>query len=499
MRVLLQAIAAMLVLVSLASFLISSTPPAPKPHPAFPGPNATKKMSPPVHVAQPGQKFGEPIAINSPDDDARPEEEIVNGSGEFPLFSPEYSKPHAHIIFSTDCSSYQNWQSEFLAWSAVRVGHQGPVTRIASNCDDDEKAKLQARYEDLDVGGLRVHFADQSALMGNNNYYKYFNKPSGLLHWLKNDARLHGNEVIALLDPDMILMKPFQAHISPERDFTRTIENGIYTPDDAPRRTVDGRPVGAAYGLGAKWLEFKRDYICGPGSPCVSDWDDAGPKTKEAVAKFAVGPPYMATRNDFVKISHYWTDFCPKLYEEFATLLTEMYAYCLAAAHLQLPHFTVTNWMVSEPDMETREAWPEVEEIIDSEDFVCDESILTIHERHPQSPNILHYCQRYVIAQDQIWSKHRIPHDIFSCEAPMLRPPPSNALDFTPGLDADSRPLSTRLFRRNTFMTCYATYAMNDALTRFKKANCGDEANYEQVYLPLRHGADCRGDPNCHN
>lgn len=33
--------------------------------------------------------------------------------------------------FSTDCSAYQDWQSELVFNSALLVGHAGPLTRIA--------------------------------------------------------------------------------------------------------------------------------------------------------------------------------------------------------------------------------------------------------------------------------------------------------------------------------------------------------------------------------
>jgi hypothetical protein len=43
-----------------------------------------------------------------------------------------------HIVFSTDCSGYQHWQSMLTSYSAARVGQKGRVTRIASGCTDKE-------------------------------------------------------------------------------------------------------------------------------------------------------------------------------------------------------------------------------------------------------------------------------------------------------------------------------------------------------------------------
>jgi hypothetical protein len=52
------------------------------------------------------------------------------------------SENDIHIIFSTDCSASQHWQAMLLSYSAVRVGHTGPMTRIASNCTDAEVRAL---------------------------------------------------------------------------------------------------------------------------------------------------------------------------------------------------------------------------------------------------------------------------------------------------------------------------------------------------------------------
>ena len=35
-----------------------------------------------------------------------------------------------HVVFTTGCSGYQNWQSETLLYSWARVKHPGRITRI---------------------------------------------------------------------------------------------------------------------------------------------------------------------------------------------------------------------------------------------------------------------------------------------------------------------------------------------------------------------------------
>ena len=54
-----------------------------------------------------------------------------------------------HIIFSTDCTPYQDYQTIVLFHSALVVGQKGPVTRIASGCDDKKKKELTELYHKL--------------------------------------------------------------------------------------------------------------------------------------------------------------------------------------------------------------------------------------------------------------------------------------------------------------------------------------------------------------
>lgn len=71
-----------------------------------------------------------------------------------PLDNPEASD--IHVVFSTDCGEFQDWQTLLLFHSAMVVG-QGPVTRIASGCDDAKKEVLTALYKKLHPK-YHVHF-----------------------------------------------------------------------------------------------------------------------------------------------------------------------------------------------------------------------------------------------------------------------------------------------------------------------------------------------------
>ena len=401
--------------------------------------------------------------------------------------------PYAHIVFSTDCLGFQSWQSEFLAITARSVGHEGKVTRIASGCTDEQRSAVERRMQEVDVGGLRVHFAPKAGRMHDNKDYKYFNKPTGLLHFLQHaDPPVPDEEVLALLDPDMILLRPILASVN--QGFLRPTKwwrNREAAGDalvHAPRIS-DGQPYAQLYGIGAQWLTFNRPHICGEASPCTTDWESKryGPDAERANSFYSVGPPYIASRNDMLRIAKSWTDFCPRVYEEYAALLTEMYAYSLAAAHHRLPHFVVHNWMLSNVDADS-EAWREVDEFIRGRPFACDESVLdVVNLIGEKMPLVLHYCQRYTTAAGFIWSKHRIDHGSFSCDKPLLQPPPQDAVQQRDGMiGPDGKEMGLKAYQRSTFMICYTVHAFNRALRTFKEANCaGGDANYE-MGLPIR-------------
>ena len=69
----------------------------------------------------------------------------------------------------------------------------------------------------------------------------------------------------------------------------------------------------------------------------------------ESIARFvAAGPPYVVAAGDMHDIAVAWSEFAPRVYAQYPHLLAEMYAYCIAAAHLRLPHMLIDSMMVSQ-------------------------------------------------------------------------------------------------------------------------------------------------------
>ena len=318
-----------------------------------------------------------------------------------------------HVIFSTDCEPFQDWQSIVVFHSARTVGQVGPITRIASGCSDEKKVELTALYKKL-YPEYHVHFTpDFKKDEKTGQKYHFYNKPYGLQHWLQYaDPPIPDHTIIVLIDPDMIFIRPITTQIS-------GLDNILYNKRDVkmlPDKIERGRPVGQLYGLGAPWArdfhkKFNRSHICGEGSPCLEE--------RENIAEnhYAVGPPYIVEKKDMWRIAQTWTEFVPRVFEGYPYLLAEMYAYSMAAAHEKLPHLQLEQYMVSNTDVEPGEGW----RFVDQMDDVCvppDEH--GIFYPGKLVPTIMHYCQFYRAA-DLGFQKRRVPKDIFSCASPMLQ------------------------------------------------------------------------------
>ena len=81
-------------------------------------------------------------------------------------------------------------------------------------------------------------------------------------------------------------------------------------------------------------------------------------------------------------------------------LLAEMFAYCLAAAHLKLAHQTANSFMVSDVGSGAGEGWEYIDKLPDDE--VCHEKSIE------EVPNVIHFCQRYGLGQ-YFFGKRKLP------------------------------------------------------------------------------------------
>lgn len=240
-----------------------------------------------------------------------------------------------HIIFSTDCTFYQDWQTLLVFYSAVIIKQEGSITRIASGCSDEKKIELTNLYKKL-YPQYGVHFTpDFKQDSKSKKKYDFYNKPYGVEHWLENASPpISDGVVVILLDPDMILLRKITPYIRGQSN-NLYIKRQIISDENIPIKVKKGQPAAQLYGLGAPWTmngkNFNKTNICGLNSPCL--------EVKRIFGEdhYSVGPPYLLEKSDLYKLSLSWTDFVPRVYEKYPELLAEMYAYSMAAAHENLP------------------------------------------------------------------------------------------------------------------------------------------------------------------
>ncbi|KAL9181798.1 hypothetical protein ACHAXT_012141 [Thalassiosira profunda] len=305
----------------------------------------------------------------------------------------DQSSKEVHIVFSTDCSGYQHWQSIASWYSLRRAGHLGRVTRIASGCTPAQEDAIRLEFEKIRRRPanerLGVHFTPSFALGGKN--YKYSNKPGGMLHWIRNNTNLE-EPVVALVDPDMMALRPVLptlgeglTAVPAESDGYRDLEEYVDAHGrplllrrnnlpKLPPRVTRGMAAGQNFGLGAVWAnagtpkagkdfrQFNLTEVCGAGSPCLN----VPPKsrngaytTKEYADKhFAVGPVYLATTPDWAELLPRWHDFTPRVHAQYPKLLAEMFGFTMSAADMQLPFALSSSYMVSDPKtFSSTESW----------------------------------------------------------------------------------------------------------------------------------------------
>lgn len=415
-----------------------------------------------------------------------------------------------HMVFSTDCSSYQHWQAYLMFHSAMEVNQPGYVTRIASGCSKEE-AKIAKEWHEKHITKpmsnrfiihFTPHFSSVKDKDGNTKGdYKFFNKPFGVLHWMENGIDRKGSmadAIVILIDPDMLLLRPVTHDFSDERD-TIINKNRILRPDDPPtlRKVKHGYPFAQIYGFGNQWktkLDLKK----------VTS-DDNSPALKvsksEASKFYPVGPPYLATVSDMYKIAVRWVEFVPEVHKQYPHLLAEMFAFCVAAAHLKLPHQLIDSLMISNVGAGTGggEGWALVDAIPEKEgtkDFCTiamgpPTSSMGLSPTSPSSPisvpSVVHFCQRYFIGH-WFFSKRRMPKNFFTCESALLAEPPGDivsTVDFGQAPGGDVKKMNLKVRKRNGFSVCSLIGAVNRAGEFFKKKTCSSTEMNMQKTLKL--------------
>jgi len=414
-----------------------------------------------------------------------------------------------HVVFSTACSLSHDWQSYLFFFHAMLHKQRGDVTRIVSGCSPEDEIKMRELHEkqfSVMNPNFLVHFTPEygKQLKDQGIGYqktKYWNKPFGLKHWMEHrfgyvwnddDSKITVPEwddhIIVLVDPDMLMQKPFVNDFSkmPLNQWNKYYRD-MGHEDELIGKVTQGHPAAQDYSFGNQWIDHVKDNlvdIVGPDSPVhnVSRVDGQ--------LVFAAGPPYWMTARDAFRISYKWAEFLPGIFKHHSEFMAEMYGYCMASAHLGLRHQMARGMMVSNVGMTGGEGWS----FLPKDKRACD-----ISRYEETVPNVIHFCQRYTIG-DFFINKYLFPREIFSCEHPLMELPSLDILEdtwfshFGDGSVAQWDPKEDDIKRyRNAFMVCSLFPAINAAATFYKDQHCDkDDPNtvYDLTYLHFRsaHG-----------
>ena len=203
------------------------------------------------------------------------------GKSDFDLTIKHGEEGEVHIVFSTDCTFYQDWQTLLVFHSAVSVGQRGHITRVASGCDAEKQSKLTTLYTKL-FPQYYVHFTPDFKLdKKTGESYEFYNKPYGINHWLEYaNPPIKEHVIIAIIDPDMVLIRPLTTRVAGEDNLISMkpilpIDEVEAKAERLPKYIKRGHPVSQLYGLGAPWAGpttkiFNRTHVCGADSPCMN-------------------------------------------------------------------------------------------------------------------------------------------------------------------------------------------------------------------------------------
>jgi len=419
---------------------------------------------------------------------------------ENPSSSPPADFPPHYTLFSTSCSSSQNWQSFVFFFFAHKVRQPGHVIRIASGCTPQQQEELTAFHEST-VSKLspdfHVHFTPDFTNVSGDNY-KYYNKPFGVRHWLEHWLRYEEkvrsgddaerteaeDSIVMILDPDMALMRPLTYDFTDSNVLIHKSKRG----PPKVKKVMHGQPWASLYAFGDGPFRVDQNYVFAnrTDSPALSVTDD------DKHNSFPGGPPYMATGKDMWAIVNAWCELVPRVHHVYEHLLGEMYGWSLGAAHVGLPHVLSESFMISATQISEGEGWPLIDALDD--DDVCLYS--TTKENEDKLPYTMHYCQNYWLGKWFI-GKYRLDSNFLSCDAPLLMEPPHDIgkkYDFfiKPGGVPYGRKekMQPKIVKREQFMICQMIARLNDAATWFKDNTCDEgTANYEKSFI-FHHNLD---------
>jgi hypothetical protein len=272
-----------------------------------------------------------------------------------------------HVVFSTDCSFYQDWQAEVLVYSHLVHKWPGRITRIASCGKKDWKPPKisHPNYSVVTVPNFNPNITIRDD-------YAPRNRPHSLKFvFEKYPKTFNQDDIVFLVDPDQIILRP-------------------YSDIGVSRKN----PTAAGYSQGTDYLLWANRYC----SSC-----DVKKLSWEQMKDLRIGAPYIIHIQDLMDIVPHWIDIMEGIRRDEAKdkkggWVSDMFAYSIAAVKIGLVHRRM-SYMVSNVG-DNGEPWHLIQN-----GSVTDPTLFMIH-----------YCQAITV-KNYRWNKHEFKSkDLLSCD-----------------------------------------------------------------------------------
>ena len=132
----------------------------------------------------------------------------------------EIPAPKFHLVISTGCSPFQDWQTFALFYHARKQIEATEdlglsyATRVVSGCSEEDETRMNQIHEEtiapMAPGRFFIHHTPSYRYVKPGVDYVFFNKAFGYHHWMINSLRYPYNHqqyddvTYILLDPDMV-------------------------------------------------------------------------------------------------------------------------------------------------------------------------------------------------------------------------------------------------------------------------------------------------------
>jgi len=160
---------------------------------------------------------------------------------------------------------------------------------------------------------------------------------------------------------------------------------------------------------------------------------------------------------DLTNLAPLWSKFMKPVLEKEMDILADMWAYCMAAAHLKLEHVILDNYMISTWGQQDQaypwiDAWPELS---------C---LKPIVPEGSKSPEFIHLASNFKAPESMEWMFHKghVPGKILACDSPLIIESPDDVW-------TRSKKSTTK---QAAWVLCHTVSILNRVLVAYKEKFC---------------------------